>query len=333
MGRAVGLGVALANDFGLALFSLIFAWLQQSFDREANPYMHTFSPYILMSGLLLLAALLQMVLLRSSAVLAGFDPPALGRPGAGANSSGGGHEAPVEKGDTSTGDTTHVLVAGEHPLDGLSLGPAIRSLLRHGRTYLAMGAFVMCACTMQGGVYVSTYATRQLNWKDEDATLLGVISGLGAVVGAVSCGLVNDAIRPPSMWMLHVPFAVLGVTVPSSLALMHIVGAIGNYPSTFRFMLFVQPAVITWFGTNTALFVIRFAGPTHCSTLAGMCDTVGMIAGIPLQFYLGNVVIREHLFTNFLVLTAIFSGGACILVTTLLTIDDTLTPYAQALSE
>ena len=77
MGRAIGWSVGLGQDLSIAVFSCIFAELQASISAVDEPHLHTFSPYILMSAVVLVCAAVMTLLLRSSAVAAGFEPPAL----------------------------------------------------------------------------------------------------------------------------------------------------------------------------------------------------------------------------------------------------------------
>ena len=96
--------------------------------------------------------------------------------------------------------------------------------------------------------------------------------GLGSAVGAFMVGVVNDLLRPPAMWMIHLPIALIGIAMPVLLASMHISSAIveAEHPTLIRVALFLQCGAISWFMINLTLFIIRFAGPVHAASLGGL---------------------------------------------------------------
>lgn len=166
--------------------------------------------------LLLANTIIQAVLLRQSAVAAGFSPPRLHGGGehgapvatpastsqpAGARTADVGASAaptpphlqpissnmrllPTPAASKSCAATETPLVAGEHPLDSAPLWVGAQALLAHGRVwFFALAA----ACLFSGAFglmsFITSFAVHALDWEDHHATLLVTCMGAGLILG------------------------------------------------------------------------------------------------------------------------------------------------------
>ena len=310
LGRAVGWTLNLANDLGFASFAAFFAALQLAFPAEEQPHLHVFSPFYFTAGLLLVNALVQSTLLRSSAVSAGFAPPQL---------------LPEQQASKSEKGTV-----AAHPLDGVPLLPALRALLSHGRTWGVMCLFVCSVYSLQFASYLTTYATNGLGLADSDATLLITLYGVGAIVADLVVGPLKDSLTQSVLHVLHLTAALIGCVTMSFLLGLHCVGATSTLVAWMPALLPLLAFPISWIGVVYSVWAIRFAGPTHSSTIIGLVDVVGMACLIPYQFLLGRIVVHSSDFTLFWSLTACFYITVLLLGVVGLRIDDSLPPLARA---
>lgn len=372
IGRAVGWFLAIANDVGIGFFSAVFAALQRTFPYATKPRLHAFAPYFLMVVLLNIVAVLVSTLLRSSAVDAGFAPPRLlsnksggsssagisisssssgsgardgggesaGGGGAGGSSKGGGGSSRSSKGGAGTlpaGRATEgagvALVAGEHPLDRLSLVSALRSLFSDSRIVGAVSMAVSATLAYTGGTYITTYATIHLGKTDDAATMLNLYFGLGCIGGGICVGLVRDILRPASPVRLHILLTAVGAAMVTTVLALHFTDQRATLSSLFPLLLLVQGFCLTWFNANLAIWAIRFAGPVHAATIAGALDCISCTFGIPFQFFLGHVVIGDEEFSLYLALTAVSFLANILIGTVLFGVDETMPPHAQAYAE
>lgn len=258
IGRSVGLSLGLANDLGTMIFTVIFSTMQLSIPPPS--VLHATSPYLLMTALSLVNVLALLLLLRSSAVEAGFPPPVLAgaateiEPKTGGGKGVGGEVAAGSAASPHGG----LLTVGEHPMDRLALLPAVRELLGYGRVRVFMVATGLGTIGSTSFTYTTTYARNVLQYDDHQSTLLLTAYTLGLIMGCVVVGWIVDKLRA-------VPNAVLVVNTVSSICVSVTVGTILILHISGQHALIgaAIPALAVLIGFPIALLSMQVSAPLH----------------------------------------------------------------------
>lgn len=135
------------------------------------------------------------------------------------------------------------------------------------------------------------YAVECLHQRKGDAARLLAFAAFGALVGSVGGGFVRDALRGRSLLLVSVAVKVVGVASAGLWLLLDV-----SYPE--QLTPFVLSAIVfavllavdySW-NVLTSVFIMRFGGPTHCSTLLGLLDVLAFHVNIPFAFLAGTLM-------------------------------------------
>lgn len=315
MGRAVGWTLAAANDMSWVVFTALFSALQAA-SADEDAHWHAFNAFYVMALMLLLSATLTLAFIRSSATAAGFAPPRLIQ----VKERSGDEEGAVGSvGESAV--TARPLVAGEHPLDSVQLLPALWAMLSSGR-YWAIFIPYLVSMLGQGSIYqfVTIVAVEDLGFTDSAASLILTAFSCGALAADFLSGYSKDMLSAATVHHITIAATIILVAAGSSLVVLSSTGSRDELARLLPYLVLVIAIPASWFHVLVMTFQIRFAGPTHAASIAGITDVIVNLVGLPYNLGLGILVGRGY-FTAYWAIASTLSSVAIICGTIALRID------------
>ena len=329
MGSAVGLALSAANDGSPMVFGVVVAGLQAAM-QPMGSWGATFAPFLMIGTLLLLNTGCMFLLLRGSAVEAGFEPPTA--PPARKRRKDDGHAE--EQSDAAGKGAAGKGAAGKgaagddavHPLDILTVREALLVFASERCVHLGVGLSVFFALFNCISSYLATFGVA-VGFDAASASMLVTVSALGTLLGDVGAGLATDRLSPIAFYRCGLCSQLLAAAAMSAILVLWCSGT----PSHLEALRAVLPAALAiinlpagiYWSVFVTVFAVRFGGPKHASTLCGLMDFISYVCVIPAQFAFGSLV-EAGSWTPVLAWTAAFLFLALVATNLLLHYEDRL---------
>ena len=283
-----------------ALGGMFFSWAYGAI-VDVPPEGHLwFLGFVMAAAALLLTGVLFLLLLRDSAAKAGFEAPSPPPPPPAA-------AATVAASDEQTPPANGV--------DGLSVPSALGAMVSDVRVALLM--VMGCGYTVAAGIvkdYMPLYATKRLGASEKDAAHLLIFTMLGALVGGIGMGLARDGLSAAASVGLTAAINLGSAAAATAWLAYELRGGSWLGVDLLGPMLFVVSTSIecSW-NINLSVFIVRFAGARHASTLSGLMDLLSFAVKVPFMFLAGHLANdgRYGIIVS-LVIGALLLSHACI---------------------
>jgi len=221
-----------------------------------------------------------------------------------------------------------LLVAGEHPLDGASLGAGAHALLCHGRIWF----FVLtAACLYTGGggliSFITSFAVHALHWEDHHATLLVTCLGTGLIIGAILAGPAKDLMSASTLHLTNGVIIFMHGLAHFVVLTLLTSGSTDALSSAMPVLAVFLGVPLSWLGSLSAVFAVRFAGPRHAATLSGLGDLATFALLAPFNLLVNYLIENGHFLTYWYITASLLVGGSTGFVV-LLRLEERLPPHA-----
>lgn len=278
---------------------------------------HIYALYWEVGGLLVFAALFELIFLRSSAAAAGFTPPAPSAP-------------PPSVASSATSKSSMVGTPAAHPLDGLTLSERLAHMMRDARTWLLVVSYTCFTAVNTINDYATVFLV-SLGSTDSAATALLAMVGAIRLFLILGLGAAMDLCGPSSIRAIGMVFSVVAILAQATNAAVYASGADNATVRTAtvinQFVLAL--GVLLPFDLGAAAISMRLGGPKHAHVLIGLFEVPAFLVSALFDSLAGTAIVDHQDFNVLL-----WSPVACLVIGSaawwaLLALDATMPPQIQ----
>lgn len=316
MGTAISFALGACLDAATIIFGFVLSAMQAALKPEGS-WGATYAPFLVFGGMLAFHTVVNVVFLSGSAQEAGFEPPSSipARQGSPKEAlpptehSKEGNQALKSGPDVM--DTEAAVTEAPHPLDGADVGEALSIFFSDGRVHLGIALSTFFAMSTAFMANFGASFGEALGFDDSQASLLLTAGGLGSLVADLVSGPAADRLSRVTFRRMGYLLQLLGAVSWIGILVLWMGRHASNGLALLRAFTPVAIALIglpvgLYWGVVIAIFSVRFGGPEHASTLAGLMDLISFIGTIPIQFVYGSLAASSSWLTALAISMSLF---------------------------